>query len=72
MTLSADELRELAADCLEQARESGPRRAKQLRECARNFSRQALRTLLFEHSKEVGRSNVSLASFREHLRVARS
>jgi hypothetical protein len=29
---------------------------------------QARRLELFQHAKEVGRSNVTLASFREHLR----
>ena len=61
-------LRARAADCLTRAKTAGPRRAEQLRECARDYRRQALAIDLFEHGKQVGRDNVTPTSFREFLR----
>jgi hypothetical protein len=69
MTTTASDLRAWAADCLTRARAAGPARAQQLRKCARDFTRTALRLELFEHGKQVGRANVTQASFREHLRA---
>jgi hypothetical protein len=65
---SPAELRRMAAQCREQAREASPNRARQLRRSAGALMQQARRLELFQHAKEVGRSNVTLASFREHLR----
>lgn len=69
MSKTPQELRALAADCATRARQSGPRRAQQLRAATAAFTRQALRAELFHHSKTVGRANVTLSSFREHLRA---
>lgn len=69
---SPTELRSLAADCVRRARLSNPSRAAQLRQCAKEFRRQAREQLLFEHCKALGRSNVTSATFREHLRAARA
>jgi hypothetical protein len=68
MTSTLRELRELAESCRVGARGASPARARQLRESARIFLRQARRLALFEHSKEIGRNNVTTASFREYLR----
>lgn len=73
METTATEFRELAADCRARARAAtNPTRDRQLRECARTFMRQALRLELFEHSKQVGRSQVTQGSFRKHLRAQRA
>lgn len=72
MAKSATELRSLAANCAAQARQAGPRRAAQLRECAQSFRRQARRLELLDHSRNVGRANVTPASYREHLRARRA
>lgn len=72
MATTATEFRALAADCRSRARAAGPNRAQQLRECAREFARAALRLELFNHSKQIGRTRVTTASFREHLRARRA
>ncbi len=69
---AATDYRAMAADCRSQARAAGASRARQLRECARTFMQLALRQQLFEYGKQVGRSQVTLASFREHLRAERA
>jgi len=69
MPATPDELRALAADCLSRARAAGPNREQQLRRCAKNFTHKALSLDLFEHSKQVGRANVTPGSFREYLRA---
>jgi hypothetical protein len=66
---SSQDLRALAANCQARAEDAGPQRAAQLRDCVRAYRRQALESDLFEHGKQVGRANVTLASFREHLRA---
>lgn len=69
MDASSQDLRARAAQCRTRADDAGPHRAAQLRDCARTYRRQALEADLFEHGKQVGRANVTLASFREHLRA---
>ncbi|WP_329060504.1 hypothetical protein [Amycolatopsis sp. NBC_01480] len=71
MTSTPQELRERATSCRVRAQDASPARAQQLRECARIFLQQARRLALFEHSKEIGRMNVTTASFREYLRTQR-
>lgn len=71
MTKSAAELRRLAASSRDRVRRSGPAQARQLREAAAHAVRQALRAELYEHGRTVGRANVTLASFRAHLRAQR-
>lgn len=72
MAKSARELRQMADTCLANARTAGPERARQLRQGARAFRAQALRQLLTEHSLQVGRANVTQASFRQFVRESRS
>lgn len=72
MTPTADDLRARAADSLQRARSADPKRAAQLRTCAKNFTRRALRQHLFDHGKQVGPANVTQASFREYLRAQRA
>ena len=72
MAATAAQLRVLAADCRAGARTASPNRARQLRACARTFVRMALQAALFEHSKQVGRANVTQTSYRAHLRATRS
>jgi hypothetical protein len=67
--MSAADLRTRAAACLAQARTSGPKRAAQLRACAKEYRRQALQIHLYEHGKAVGRTNVTTASFHQYLRA---
>lgn len=69
---SPTELRSLAADCVRRARLANTSRGAQLRQCAKEFLRQAREQLLFEHCKDLGRPNVTSATFREYLRAARS
>lgn len=72
MATSSQQLRALAAACIAQARDSNHSRAAQLRASARAFTRQALRLDLAEHSKHVGRANVTRGSFQAYLRTVRS
>jgi len=72
MAATPGEFRSLAANCLTRARAAGPNRARQLRACAKHFTRAALRLELFEHGKQVGPAHVAQASFREHLRAQRA
>lgn len=72
MAATADEFRTRAAHCLTRARTAGPNRARQLRACAKHFSRAALRLELFAHGKQVGAGHITQASFREHLRAQRA
>jgi hypothetical protein len=69
MTPTPQALRDSARRCRAQARNASPARATQLRESARIFLQQARQLALFEHSKEIGRNNVTTASFREYLRT---
>ncbi|MFJ8815255.1 hypothetical protein [Amycolatopsis thermoflava] len=72
MATTAEALRARAADCLHRARAANPARAAQLRLCARNLTRRALRLHLFEHGKQIGPANVTQASFRDYLRTQRA
>ncbi len=69
MSKSAAELRAMARRSLDQARLGPPRRAAQKRQSAQQLLRQARAQELFEFSQKVGRANVTLAAFREHLRA---
>ncbi|HET6285761.1 MAG TPA: hypothetical protein VFG15_03285 [Amycolatopsis sp.] len=64
--------RAMAAECRAKAADAQGQRAVQLRDCARTFMRLALRQALADHSQQVGRRQVTAASFREHLRATRA
>jgi hypothetical protein len=72
MTTIAHDLRARATDCLTRAMQAGPQRAAQLRGCAKQYRQRAIRIDLFEHGKQVGPHNVTVASFRRYLRDARA
>lgn len=68
MNTRAARLRTRAASCVDRARTAHPDRATELRDCAKLFTRQALRLELAAHANQVGTASVTLASFRAHLR----
>ena len=73
MSPDAALLRERARTTLQLARaSSSPQRASQLRACAGQFQRRALRLELAAHAADVGQVNVTVASFRAFIRQHRS
>ncbi len=68
MAKSSAQLRAMATRCLERARNGHPDAAT-LRHVARVLRRDALTADLLAHGRSVGRSNVTIASFREYLRT---
>lgn len=69
MPKTSQQLRALARDATNRARQAPAAEASRLRAYARALHRRTLRAELFRHSKELGRANVTIASFREHLRA---
>lgn len=74
MPKTSQQLRALACDATNRARQAPAAEASRLRVYARALHRRALhrralRAELFRHSKELGRASVTIASFREHLRA---
>lgn len=68
MAKSSAQLRTMATRCLERARNGHPDAAT-LRHVASVLRRDAVKADLFAHGQSVGRSNVTIASFRDYLRT---